>query len=194
MAQPELFAPRFLNENVPNSLTRSSQGRTKREMASKFDMNEEISVARPTSTGRQLINKDGAVRITYFLLRVVAGLLFIQTGGLILFGWFGGMPGQPSPPPLLSETGIGGILEFFGGIAIALGLGTRPVAFILSGTMAVAYWQFHAPNAVSPVQNQGVAAVLFCFLFLYLSARGGGDWSVDAILGPKSRESRTRRR
>jgi uncharacterized membrane protein YphA (DoxX/SURF4 family) len=97
------------------------------------------------------------------------------------------------PPPLLSETGIGGILEFFGGIAIALGLGTRPVAFILSGTMAVAYWQFHAPNAVSPVQNQGVAAVLFCFLFLYLSARGGGDWSVDAILRPKSKESRTRR-
>jgi putative oxidoreductase len=163
-------------------------------MSSKFDMNEEISVSRPTSTGRQLINRAGAVRIIYFLLRVVAGLLFIQTGGLILFGWFGGMPGQPSPPPLLSETGMGGILEFFGGIAIALGLGTRTVAFILSGTMAVAYWQFHAPNAVSPVQNQGVAAVLFCFLFLYLSARGGGDWSVDAIFGAKSRKSLARRK
>jgi putative oxidoreductase len=113
---------------------------------------------------------------------------------LILFGWFGGMPGEPSPPPLLSETGIGGILEFFGGIAIALGLKTRLVAFILSGTMAVAYWQFHAPSAASPVQNQGVAAVLFCFLFLYLSARGGGDWSVDAISASKSRESRSRRK
>lgn len=139
------------------------------------------------------MNMDDAVRITYFLLRVVAGLLFIQTGGLILFGWFGGMPGQPSPPPLLSETGIGGILEFFGGIAIVLGLGTRPVAFILSGTMAVAYWQFHAPNGVSPVQNQGVAAVLFCFLFLYLSARGGGNWSVDAILR-SAKASRSRQR
>jgi putative oxidoreductase len=160
-------------------------------MASKFDMNEEISVAGPTPTGRQLMNRDGAVRITYFLLRIAAGLLFIQTGGLILFGWFGGMPGQPSPPPLLSETGIGGILEFFGGIATALGFGTRLVAFILSGTMAVAYWQFHAPNAASPVQNQGVAAVLFCFIFLYLSAQGGGDWSVDAMLR-NARASRTR--
>jgi putative oxidoreductase len=71
---------------------------------------------------------------------------------------------------------------------------SRLVAFILSGTMAVAYWQFHAPNAVSPVQNQGVAAVLFCFLFLYLSARGGGDWSVDAIFGAKSRKSLARRK
>ena len=137
------------------------------------------------------MNMDGAVRITYFLLRVVAGLLFIQTGGLILFGWFGGIPGQPGTPPLLSETGIGGILEFFGGIAIALGLGTRPVAFILSGMMAVAYWQFHAPNAVSPVQNQGMAAVLFCFLFLYVSARGGGDWSVDAVLRRKRASARS---
>ena len=138
------------------------------------------------------MNMDRAVRITYFLLRIVAGLLFIQTGGLILFGWLGGIPGQPGTPPLLSETGIGGILEFFGGIAIALGLGTRPVAFILSGMMAVAYWQFHAPNAASPVQNQGVAAVLFCFLFLYMSARGGGDWSVDAMLRRKRRRSLTR--
>src|SRR5882757_639845 len=151
-------------------------------MTSKFDRNQEISVTGPIRTGRRLIDRDGAVRITYFLLRVVAGLLFIQTGGLILFGWFGGMPGQPSPPPLLSQTGIGGILEFFGGIAIMLGLGTRAVAFILSGMMAVAYWQFHAPNAVSPVQNQGVPAVLFCFLFLYISARGGGEWSIDALL------------
>jgi putative oxidoreductase len=130
---------------------------------------------------RQTIIKESTTRVTYFLLRVVAGLLFIQTGGLILFGWFGGMPGQPGPPALLSQTGIGGILEFFGGIAIMLGFGTRPVAFILSGTMAVAYWQFHAPNAISPVQNQGVAAVLFCFLFLYIFARGGGDWSIDAL-------------
>jgi putative oxidoreductase len=128
---------------------------------------------------------DRAVRITYFLLRIVSGLLFIQTGGLILFGWFGGIPGQPGTPPLLSQTGIGGILEFFGGIAIVLGLATRPVAFILSGMMAVAYWQFHAPQAVSPVQNQGMAAVLSCFLFLYMSARGGGDWSVDAVLRRK---------
>ena len=133
---------------------------------------------------------DRAVQMTYFLLRVIAGLLFIQFGGLILFGWFGGIPEQPGTPPLMSQTGIGGLLEFFGGIAIVLGIGTRPVAFVLSGMMAVAYWQFHAPNGVSPVQNQGVPAVLFCFLYLYMAARGGGDWSLDALLRRKNRDIR----
>ena len=131
------------------------------------------------------IKSGRAIQVTYFLLRVVAGLLFIQTGGLILFGWFGWIPGQPGTPSLLSQTGIGGILEFFGGIAVVLGLGTRPVAFILSGMMAVAYWQFHAPNVLSPVQNQGMPAVLFCFLFLYMAAQGGGEWSLDALFRRK---------
>jgi putative oxidoreductase len=131
------------------------------------------------------MNMNQAVRVTYFLLRVVAGFLFCQTGGLILFGWFGGMPGQPSPPPLMSQTGIGGILEFFGGIAIMLGLFTRAVAFVLSGMMAVAYWQFHAPQGAWPVQNEGMPAVLFCFIFLYMAARGGGDWSLDALIRRK---------
>ena len=126
-----------------------------------------------------------AVQVTYFLLRVVAGFLFLQTGGLVLFGWFGGMPGQPSPPPLMSQTGIGGVLEFFGGIAIMLGLFTRPVAFILSGMMAVAYWQFHAPQGGWPVQNQGMLAVLFCFIFLYMAAQGAGNWSLDALVRHK---------
>ncbi|HEX9001610.1 MAG TPA: DoxX family protein [Blastocatellia bacterium] len=128
------------------------------------------------------MTQDKAIQITYFLLRIVAGFLFIQSGGLILFGWLGGMPGQPSPPPLLSQTGIGGILEFFGGVAILIGWLTRPVAFLLSGMMAVAYWQFHAPAGGWPLQNQGIPAVLFCFIFLYMAARGGGDWSLDAWL------------
>jgi putative oxidoreductase len=128
------------------------------------------------------MSKKWAVKVTYFLLRVVAGLLFLQAGGLILFGWFGGMPGQPGTPPLMSQVGIGGVLEFFGGIAILLGLFTRPVAFILSGMMAVAYWQFHAPQGAWPVQNQGMPAVLFCFIFLYMAAKGGGDWSLDALV------------
>jgi putative oxidoreductase len=161
-------------------------------MTSKYEENVHTRVEENIQTRRAVRYTDQATRITYFLLRVVAGLLFMQSGGLILFGWFGGMPGQPSPPPLLSQTGIGGILEFFGGIAIMLGLGTRPVAFVLSGMMAVAYWQFHAPNAVSPVQNQGVPAVLFCFLFLYLSAQGGGDWSIDALLHRAARKKRTK--
>ena len=131
------------------------------------------------------MNMNQAVKITYFLLRVVAGFLFWQTGGLILFGWFGGMPGQPSPPPLLSQTGIGGMLEFFGGIMIMLGLFTRPVAFVLSGMMAVAYWQFHAPQGGWPLQNEGIPAVLFCFIFLHMAAQGAGSWSLDALVRRK---------
>jgi putative oxidoreductase len=127
------------------------------------------------------MNVSKAIIITYTLLRAVAGLLFLQAGGLILFGWFGGMPGQASPPPLRSQTGIGGILEFFGGIAIALGFCTRSIAFVLSGMMAVAYWQFHAPNSPWPAQNQGMPAILFCFIYLYMAARGAGDWSLDAL-------------
>jgi len=126
------------------------------------------------------MNREKAIQISHFLLRIVAGLIFYQAGGMKLFGWFGGMPGGMTAP-LFSQIGIGGILEFFGGIAIMLGLFTRPVAFILSGEMAVAYWQFHAPNGAWPIQNDGVSAVLLCFIFLYLSARGGGAWSVDAF-------------
>ena len=129
------------------------------------------------------MNMDRAKQVTYFLLRVVAGLLFFHAGSMKLLGWFGGVPPQfGGQPPLLSQIGIGGALEFFGGLAIMLGLLTRPVAFILSGEMAVAYWQFHAPSGAWPIQNHGEPAVLFCFIFLYMAARGGGDWSLDALI------------
>ncbi len=138
-------------------------------------------------TNRPVTESPGRVtvarRVSFFLLRVVAGFLYFQAGSMILLGWFGGMPGKPSAAPsLLSEMGFGGLLEFAGGLAIMLGLFTRPVAFILSGEMAVAYWQFHAPNGIWPIQNQGVPAVLFCFIFLLLAAHGGGAWSLDAWL------------
>ena len=127
-----------------------------------------------------------AVQIAYFLLRVVAGLLFFQVGSKLLLGWFGGMSGQPgAAAPLMSQMGIGAVLEFVGGLLILLGLATRPVAFILSGEMAVAYWQFHAPDGAWPIQNHGEPAVLFCFIFLYVAARGGGDWSLDALIRRK---------
>ena len=129
------------------------------------------------------MNMERAKHVTYFLLRVVAGLLFFQAGSMKMLGWFGGMPGQPgSTAPLMSQIGIGGVLEFFGGLAIMLGLLTRPVAFILSGEMAVAYWQFHAPNGAWPILNHGEPAVLFCFIFLYMAAQGGGDWSLDSLI------------
>jgi putative oxidoreductase len=126
--------------------------------------------------------------ITYFLLRVVSGLLLMQAGGLILFGWYGGMP-DGQTVTLMSQTGIGGILEFFGGILIMLGLATRPVAFICSGMMAVAYWQFHFPNGRWPIQNNGMPAVLLCFIFVHFVASGAGDWSLDALIRGWRKES-----
>src|SRR4051794_21126471 len=115
------------------------------------------------------------------LVRIIFGLVFMTSGTMKLFGW----PASPMPMPhldLLSEMGIGGILEVFGGLCIVLGLFTRPVAFILAGEMAVAYFQFHYPTAFFPTQNMGVPAVLFCFFFLYLVVAGAGEWSLDAAL------------
>ena len=132
------------------------------------------------------MNKDKAVQATFFLLRVVAGLLFLQAGSVKLLGWFGGVPAaMGGQPPLMSQMGIGAMLEFFGGILILLGLGTRVVAFILSGEMAVAYFQFHQPNGTWPIQNHGEPAVLFCFIFLFIAAFGSGEWSLDTLIGRK---------
>lgn len=115
------------------------------------------------------------------LLRIVAALMFMQAGTVKLFGWPMAMPGGGSPP-LMSQVGIGALLEFVGGALLLVGLFTRPVAFILSGEMAVAYFQFHQPNGFWPVVNQGQPAVLYCFIWLYISARGAGPWSLDALL------------
>lgn len=119
-------------------------------------------------------------QLALFLLRVVAGLLFMQHGGMTLFGWLGGMPGG-AKVPVMSEQGIAGILELIGGVLIVAGLATRPVAFILSGLMAVAYWQVHAPHGMSPLTNHGEPAVLYCFIFLYFAARGAGEYSLDGF-------------
>src|SRR6266545_4237670 len=102
------------------------------------------------------------------VFRIVAGLVFVSAGTTKLFGY----PPSPVPLPpihLMSQMGIGGILEAFGGLAIVLGLFTRPVAFVLAGEMAVAYFQFHFPQSFFPTVNNGIPAVLYCFLFLYLT-------------------------
>jgi len=126
---------------------------------------------------------DWARHITLLLLRGVAGLLFLQAGGMKILDWFGGVPAQfGGHPPFLSQVWIAGMLELLGGAAILLGLFTRPVAFVLSGEMAVAYFQFHQPNGAWPIQNHGEAAVLLCFIFLLFAAHGAGNWSVDALL------------
>lgn len=133
-------------------------------------------------------NRERALQVSYFFLRVVSGLLFLQAGGLKLFGWFGGMP-KEMPFHLFSEIGLAGVLEFFGGLMVLLGLYTRPVAFVLSGEMAVAYWQAHAPRGAWPIENQGEPAVLLCFIFLFMSAYGGGEWSLDALIQNKRKEN-----
>ena len=114
------------------------------------------------------------------VLRIVSAFLFIAHGAQKLFGFLA-PPGATSPP-LLSQMWIGGILEFFGGLLLLVGLFTRPVAFILSGMMAVAYFQMHAPGGFWPLQNKGELAVLYCFVFLFFSVAGGGEWSLDRLL------------
>ena len=109
----------------------------------------------------------------YALLRIVAGLLFAQHGVQKLFGLLGG-----TAVPLLSQRGVAGVVETFGGLAIALGAFTSPVAFVASGQMAVAYFQAHLPRGFWPIENGGELAVLFCFLFLYIASRGSGKWSL----------------
>jgi putative oxidoreductase len=116
------------------------------------------------------------------LFRIVAGLVFISVGTMKMFG----VPASPVPmPPFnpFTQLGLAAILEVFGGAAIVLGFWTRPVAFILAGEMAVAYFQAHAPLSFWPSVNNGIPAILYCFLFLYLAAAGPGDWSLDRRLG-----------
>jgi putative oxidoreductase len=115
------------------------------------------------------------------VLRIVTGAVFITTGTMKLFNYPPMPPGVP-PIELMSQMGIGGLLEVVGGTLFLIGLFTRPVAFVLAGEMAVAYFQFHFPQSFFPTVNQGVAAVLDCFIFLYFVAAGAGAWSVDAML------------
>ena len=123
--------------------------------------------------------EDNARVVTHTLLRVVTGLMFWQHGAQKLFGWLGGRQVQD----LVSLAGVAGVLEFAGGILIVAGLLTRPVAFILSGEMAFAYFMSHAPRGLWPIENRGEPSVLFCFLFLFFAAHGAGRYSIDALLG-----------
>jgi putative oxidoreductase len=113
----------------------------------------------------------------YVALRVVAGLAFAQHGAQKLFG----VLGAQGAVELMSQRGLAGVIEFLGGILIALGLFTSPVAFLASGEMAWAYFQAHAPRNFWPIQNGGELAVLYCFIFLYIAAVGSGKLSIDSI-------------
>ena len=114
---------------------------------------------------------------TYAILRIVVGLLFAFHGAQKLFGMFDG-----TTRPLASLMGLAGIIEFGGGALVMVGLLAGFAAFIASGQMAFAYFLAHAPRGSWPIQNEGELAALFCFVFLFISARGAGIWSVDAAL------------
>jgi len=115
------------------------------------------------------------------ICRIVVGLLFIAHGTQKLFGFPPSpMPGMPVDP--FTTLGVAGIIEVIGGAMIILGLLTRPVAFLLAGEMAVAYFRVHFPRGFFPINNGGELAVLYCFAFLYLMFAGAGAWSLDAMI------------
>jgi len=120
------------------------------------------------------------------VLRIVAAFLIVQFGTAKLFAFPGPLI-DGGPVPIASLLGIAGILETFGGALLLVGLFTRPLAFLLSGEMAFAYFIGHAPHGFWPVLNGGHPAVLFCFVWLYLSAAGPGPWSLDALRARRSR-------
>jgi putative oxidoreductase len=125
--------------------------------------------ARPSAVGPIMLS----------VLRIVVGLLFLEHGAQKLLGF---PPGAHMPmPPAFTLIWFSGLIELVGGALIALGLFTRAVAFLCAGEMAVAYFMVHAPQNFFPVNNMGDPAILYCFIFLYLSAAGPGVWSVDAL-------------
>lgn len=133
-------------------------------------MSERSLIARWSSWGPQL----------QAVLRIVAAGIFFLAGTMKLFAFPAGIPPNGGTVPLISELGLAAILEVVGGGLLLVGLFTRPVAFILSGEMAVAYFQVFAPKGFWPILNGGIDPVLYCFIWLFFSAAGAGAWSLDA--------------
>jgi putative oxidoreductase len=129
-------------------------------------------------TMRQNTWNSGPAPWMLSILRIIIAFLFMEHGGQKLFHF--PPPAHPMAhlPPLMLTAGV---LEVFGGLLLLLGLFTRPVAFLLAGEMAVAYFMGHAPHGFWPISNMGELAVIYCFVFLYLAAAGGGSWSMDRM-------------
>lgn len=121
------------------------------------------------------------------LLRIVVGFLFFCHGAQKMLGWFGEPGAARMSPAFPTLIWFAAVLELVGGGLIVLGLCTRPVAFLLCGEMAVAYFKAHAPHGLIPLVNHGELAVLYCFVFLFFAAHGAGPYSIDGALRKKGR-------
>jgi len=126
--------------------------------------------------------------ITLAVMRIASGLLFAEHGVQKLFGAMGGFGAPGQTAQLVSQFGLAGVLEFFGGLLIAAGLGTRPVAAILVLEMIIAFFQAHLPRGGWPIQNQGELALLYASIFVALAGLGAGAFSLDAVLFSRSRD------
>ena len=116
------------------------------------------------------------------VLRIMVAFTYLLHGTQKLFDW---PAASRAPVMLMSQAGLAGVLETFGGSLILIGLFTRPVAFLLSGEMAVAYFQVHFPRSFFPIANGGDSPVLFCFIFLYFVFAGAGPWSIDRLIAER---------
>jgi putative oxidoreductase len=139
-------------------------------------------MASPSAVVAKWISATPALRS---VLRIVAAFMFTLAGTGKLFGFPASHGGAAAP---MTQAWVAGVLEAFGGVLLLFGLFTRPVAFIVAGEMAVAYFQVHFPRSFWPTVNGGVSAALYCFIWLYISAAGPGPWSIDSVRG--SRDSR----
>lgn len=142
-------------------------------------MNTLMSILSPRFSSRITTKTFPSLQVVF---RIGVGLLFMQHGAQKLFGWLGGMDGEGATAALFSQMGVAGVLEFFGGLMIVLGLLTRPVALILAAEMVIAYFMAHAPQGGIPIQNGGELALLYALSFALLATTGAGAWSLDRLL------------
>jgi putative oxidoreductase len=134
---------------------------------------------RPDATPTFVVMEKTVSRLSPYVLsivRIMAALLFFEHGTSRLFGWPSPLPSRP----FLTLYWFAGAIELVGGFLLALGLFTRPVAFVMSGEMAAAYFLSHAPHSFFPILNRGDSSILYCFIFLYFAFAGPGPWSLDA--------------
>lgn len=134
-------------------------------------------------------NSSGPGAIAHAIMRIGAGVLFCIHGMPKVFGWFGGMGDEGQAAELFSRIGLAGVLEVFGGLFIALGLLTRPVAFVLALEMVAAYYLAHMPQGWNPYLNGGELALLYMFVWIFLAANGSGPASIDRMIRNRSKEA-----